>query len=76
MKLTSIISFSLCTILLAASAFGQKAFVQCDRLYYAVGERVSGASKVPVNGEIINNVAVKWELLGRENEPLYHFYRF
>lgn len=74
MKLTSIISFSLCTILLAASAFGQKAFVQCDRLYYAVGERVSGASKVPVNGEIINNVAVKWELLGRENEPLYHFF--
>ena len=74
MKLKSIITFLICTILLVANAIGQKAFVQSDRLYYAVGERVSGAARVPVNGDIINNVVIKWELFGSGEEPLYHFF--
>ncbi|MBP6397652.1 MAG: hypothetical protein KA340_07210 [Saprospiraceae bacterium] len=74
MKLTSIIIFSIGTFLLAANVKGQKAFIQSDRIYYAVGERVSGAGKVPANGDAINSAAIKWELFGSEDEPYYSFF--
>lgn len=74
MKRSFFLGLLLQVLWFTGSVNAQSAFVQSDRIFYAVGERVGVACKVPVNGAAIRDVVIKWELFQGVNKVAVQFF--